>query len=464
LRGYLDDEDNAKNNNSLSLNKILENMAVPAQRTNRYFLYDEIYSTVQLIKAIIKVYIDNTLQKDVIANSPIIYQESVNFNKSNESNSSEYRQFSQNCIKAFNIEKNLRFKILHNLLKYGDHFIELIDLLEDVANLPNPNINNQQKTDDYQLLTDDNSIEKTDGELLSEMETYIKTNISSINSNPNIKNDLPYSHSISKFVDCFIEIEEPNFGNDYIIQEASNSFKKKNNKKKNTLPLFNTNITTNNSNSNSNNNSQLTDKNIFSRILIRHHSPKNIVVLTTEHGNVLGYVEIKQNINYETIQSPGLQFASMIKQIATLGRDKTESHNETIKKISNRIVSNIIQKTGIVKKYTDGKSQKEINKQYEQALHASLGDQLFFLIKHLFIENNSPNERSTNFKKIQIRFISTERMIHFCLNPVEYFPYGTSILDSLIYPAKLYLLNQLTNTVIKISRAAVIRKWTLEII
>jgi hypothetical protein len=53
-------------------------------------------------------------------------------------------------------------------------------------------------------------------------------------------------------------------------------------------------------------------------------------------------------------------------------------------------------------------------------------------------------------------------MFHFKVSSGNYWPYGTSILDSLIYPAKLYLLTQLSNCVTKLSRSSLIRKWTLE--
>ena len=38
----------------------------------------------------------------------------------------------------------------------------------------------------------------------------------------------------------------------------------------------------------------------------------------------------------------------------------------------------------------------------------------------------------------------------------------TSIVDALVYPAKLYLLTQLANVVMKLSRSSTTRKWTIE--
>jgi hypothetical protein len=54
-------------------------------------------------------------------------------------------------------------------------------------------------------------------------------------------------------------------------------------------------------------------------------------------------------------------------------------------------------------------------------------------------------------------------MVHFN-NPdaSNYVPFSSSIVDPLLLPGKLFMLTQLSNIITKLSRASIIRKWTID--
>jgi len=87
------------------------------------------------------------------------------------------------------------------------------------------------------------------------------------------------------------------------------------------------------------------------------------------------------------------------------------------------------------------------------------------LSKRLIIENDLTNDKNiSNVNKIKVRFIPPKGvMVHFS-NPdgSDYLPFASSVLDPLLLPGKLYMLTQLSNIITKLSRASVIRKWTLD--
>lgn len=424
-----------------SIQHLIKDLSVPTQRQNRYRVYDEIYSSVQIIKRIIQVYTNNILQKDIITGKSLTVLE----NKENQSDSSldaitSIHPFINSIIKKFKLEDILTNSIISNILKYGDCYLEIIDLQENVFNLPDPG----NKTSDVSLnnstiLTEHNNQLNISKQLniIHETLKIDKNNISYLEEQ---LGDLAFN--------LLIEMEDLDTDPEcqYII-ESDDLIKLLNDKAK--------------SNSNKPSNIKQFKRRMLDRFIIRVHSPKKIVNLTTIHNDTnLGYVEVQEKESVERVPGVGLQFATILKQISTVNKDKKDDLSDITKKIVNRLITKIIEKSQIHKQFNQNKSIKEINKEFEKQLHTKLGDELFFLVKKLFNEsglNNGPTG-----VKLGVRYISPKNIIPMCLKPIEYYPYGTSIIDPLVYPAKLYLLNQLTNMVIKLSRASLVRKWTIE--
>lgn len=425
-----------------SVQELLKNLAVPIQRQNRYRVYDELYSSVQIIKRIVRVYSNNILQKDIITGNCLTLLETKN--KQSSEQISDLKDFTNTIIKHFKLEHNLSDHILQDLLRYGDSFIELIDLKKDVFNLPDVNKGKGTK------------VSSADETILTESDIQYfkkKKNILGSNSSESLLNE-----AIDKFLDVYFNItilNENNIEPDLFLEDdnALNFINKLKPKSERNITIDDkTNL-----------------KNFkaiqLNRFLLRIHSPKKIIKLNTIHNNTtLGYIEVREKESVEKVPGVGLQFATVLKQISTINKDKSEDISGTTRKMVSRLIKKIIEKTGITKKYdtnNSNKTLKEINREFEKQLHNKIGDELFYLIKRLFNESDQEGGSNTMVKN-EIRYIPSENMIHLCLNPIEFKPYGTSIIDPLIYPAKLYLLTQLTNMVIKLSRASLIRKWTVK--
>ncbi len=435
--GTLENKDSSEDN----VQQLLQNLTIPAQRANRYRIYDEIYSSVQIIKSIIRVYINNILQKDIITGGSIVYTESSEFKLDTEQ-VKKYKKLCEAIVKKFKLEERLSNRVLQDLLRYGDHFIEIIDLKEDHVGLPAV----QHSPTSVQPAS---PLARKSPKLISE-EKIIEENLSYIErrlkQNGDGDSKLRYDDMIDKIIDCVIEIEDHVDPNDIDVNSEVLLFENYLNERQE---------------DNKNLKIENFQKVDLKRVLLRFHSPKNIVLLTTAYNNsIIGYVEVKHNKKIEVTPGVGMQFASVIKQISAVSKSKIEDHSAVVRKIVHRIIGKIVQKTNIKKPNTFGQSNKDIDKKYEEELYNKLGDDLFYLIKKLYIESDP--KKSENITKVQVRFIPDNRMVPLCNNPIEYTPYGTSVIDPLIYPAKLYLLTQLTNIVHKLSRAALIRKWTIE--
>ena len=418
---------------SSNINQLLQSLTVPAQRTNRYMIYDEIYGSVQIIKRILSVYINNILQRDIITGKSIIYSENNEY-KSNSNQINKYKKFSQSVVKYFELEKQLNQTILVSLLKYGDHFIEIIDLKNDITDLPTAKTNSDGVVKNPNIIS-------SDTKLITENLEYINLRLkSSTESNKDTVRDV----AIDKFVDLVFEIQDKSTSSEIDISQAKLIFEADSENKKdrkNKIDGF--------------------QESFLNRFVLRFHDPKKIVTLTTAHNNsVLGYVEIKEARKMEITAGVGMQFASMIKQISAVSKDKKEDHSVVARKIVRRVIEKLVSKLDIVKNVENGKTKDQINREYEQQLFDKLGEDLFYVVKKLYIESDPQSEQQLT--KVNVRFIPTDRMVPFCYNPNEYSPYGTSVIDALVYPGKLYLLSQLTNIVTKLSRAALIRKWTIE--
>jgi len=412
-------EDKTNTNTSEgNVQSLLDKLSIAPERLNRYNIYDEIYRAVQIIKRIIGVYLNSCLQRDILTGEAISIKERNKDSDSSKLNSKLYREFSKTCIDHYKLETKISDNILQSVLRYGDHFIEIVDLKEDIIGLPSGSSTNNSNS------------------IITENLSLIEARLDGYSKNSNNINSI-YKDAINKISNILFEFDEhvpdlPNIVEQQYIYEKS-------------IPK------------NIDSSANKFDKNKLNRVLLRFHKPHSICILNVE-DIILGYVEIREKQSSDKTLGVGARFASMMNQLNYLKNRENTSNEPIVKELVQKIVLNIVDKLNIKKNDDPAKSRFDINKQYEEMVHKSLGDDVFYMVKKLLNEVKFED----SFKKLSVRFISEDRMIRITHNPIEYAPYGTSVLDALVYPGKLYLLNQLTNTVSKLSRAALIRKWTIE--
>jgi len=421
----IQDDDGQVSSETTDINKLLGSLSISTNRIMRYNTYDEIYRNVSLLKRVISVYLNNTLQIDVMTNTALQIKATEGSVEDNIE-TKYYKNFCDDIIKHFDLERELKQSVLPHMLKYGDNFIEIINILEDVADFrplkQQQQVITENNLNSLQLKINDLHVKKTTNKYAKQ------TGISDV---------------IESMTKLFIEMDD-------ITTRDTDVY---------TAYPFISELKDKPDNADSNTNKF--DDSKLQYVLLRFHKPSKISILRTEYGSVIGYVEINTTAKMDITPGVTTQFANVINAMGS-EKSQTTTNASITKGIINNIISSLIRKIDIPKSdNTQGQktSQKEVLASYEKAIHKELGDELFILVKQLFIEVN-PNSRGV--RKLNVRFISKDRMVHLCHNPIEYDPYGTSVLDSLVYPAKLYMLTQLSNVMHKLSRSSQIRKWTLE--
>jgi len=450
----IQDDDGQTSEEMTDINKLFNKLSVSSARLMRYKTYDEIYKNVSLLKRIVTVFLNNTLQIDVMTNTALQIKELEGGNGTGDSSENKYYiNYCKDFVEHYKIEKELKQTILPHMLRYGDHFIEIIDIMEDVVDFKP--LRQQQ-----QMITENNL-----RNLNEKINKALKTN----NAN-GYNQKASFDDAVDSMTKLFVEVNDVSTLDTDVYNTYSQAVKvyeEAKSDKSDNDSLEDTEINDKNKQSEkqvaneANKTNTQFDEERFNQVLLRFHEPKKISILRTEYGSIIGYVEILSEHNKEVTPGVTAQFAQVINALGD-GNKKAEGNSKIIKGIVNNIISSLIKKIEVPEsKAVNGKnlSHKEALASYEKAIRKELGDDLFVLIKQLFIEVN-PKSRTT--KKLKVRFISKERMVHCCHNPIEYDPYGTSVLDSLVYPAKLYMLTQLSNVMHKLSRSSQVRKWTLE--
>jgi len=108
--------------------------------------------------------------------------------------------------------------------------------------------------------------------------------------------------------------------------------------------------------------------------------------------------------------------------------------------------------------YKGKKSEGDIDKMMK-----SMNPDIVNSLKKMIIETNKQDPKRFTFKRIKARFIPLDNMYQFSSPSTEFWPYGQSFIDPLVLQGKLYILAQLSNIIMKLSRAAPIRKWVIDI-
>jgi len=390
-----DSEDSSPNS---EFEKLFMNVNVPSQRLARYSTYDEIYNSVPMIKKVIGVYIANILSKNPVNNKTLIYRENTENEDNDRSKIDDSKKLCQQIINKFEILEKLKKLILPNRLRYGDYFVEVVDINQKADKLDWNSLNNYQG-------------------VVTECENIIDES----------KRDKDSNNYLSRAADLLFEFHESDPELLGVIDDAEQNPQVE--KLDGNKPEHN-----------------------LRNVLLKYHKPHNVIILETKYGTRIGYLEVEKN--QDTTYAPSI--SSMVQKVTTMGAHAGQTDPEkTTDKLIQHVVSKIISK----------QKKKSPNSQDVKSLLSSLDPEVFTFIKRMVVEQgfDRKNKRSVNVSPIRVRFIPPRNMVHFS-NPgsSNYNPFSTSIIDPLIFPGKLYMLAQLSNTITKLSRASLVRKWTID--
>jgi hypothetical protein len=367
-----------------------------------YNLYDELYKSVPIIKRILTVYISNIVPKNPVNdNSFILNEKNISVEKKEHLNLSELKKILNYTIDKFKLISKYKKIILPNRLKYGDYFVEIINI------------------DTYLSSKDINKSigSLSNSSILSECKVIEET----INKQKN--KELPNS-VFSKIANLFVEfIEDDEDLNN--INLFTESFEEESEDK---------------------------EDNFFSnlnKIILRYHKPHNIIILETKYNTCLGYLEVTQSENASVNSSISSLVQKVVNTDAT-NQQQNFNTNKLIGYVLNHIIKSI-------------NKNKVLDNNKIDSVISSLDPSVFNFIKRLIIEQDLHKTDNASFGKLKVRFIPPKHMVHFN-NPdaSEYSPFSSSVVDPLIMPGKLYMLTQMSNIITKLSRASIMRKWTID--
>jgi len=385
--------------------KLFDDVSVPAERLARYMVYKEINRSVPIIKRIIKVYTSHLLQKNPVDGKCIIYRESPKVTKDDDDRIKEARKFAESIEKHFDLPKKLKNSICPKKLLYGNCFVEVVDVVKESEKVDLSKIN-----------------------LINEVK-QLETQVTDVNGKSITVSNLQTDLIINKMTDIFHEMID---GSDNLLEEEDIKRGKVSEEKEDEESAKKT---------------EEDIMNPFLDVIIKIHDPHSVIVLQSKYGTRIGYLEVHKDTSNE-FQSVAQNISNVVGKITTLNKGGTPEQV-----IIDKIIANILKKTLL-------KSSNFDNKKIESTLK-SLGEDVYIFIKRLFIEQDLGGKQRYN--KVRTRFIPVNKMVDFNVPSSDYSPYGESIVDPLILPCKLYMLAQLSNVIIKLSRAAVVRKWVNKI-
>ncbi|MFA7202782.1 MAG: hypothetical protein WC188_03625 [Candidatus Caldatribacteriota bacterium] len=382
------------------IDRLFQSVSISRERLERYNVYDETYKYVPIIKRIMSVYIANILQKNPINGKCLLVKDSDKLKDKN-----------------IDIETLIKAKkIVHDCL---DNYDILLKLRKKI--LPNMllygdccvevvNINKEAKK----------KIDNTTTNFMPIFEAE-HSNISRNVEQLQLQKDKLPNYVVTNKIDQYLSQICEYYVN--FIEDFAGETKKQE------------------------------DEISFDNILLKLHRPHNIVILETDFGSTLGYLVISKD---ETPQAINLtqSLSTLVGRITTLG-SLDPRNSESV--ISDKLVKYIL-KTILVKSQ---KSNKINSAENIDDILAGLPSEVYQYVKRLFIEHGI-NQKS-GYNRLKVRFVSTKDMAVFTVPSSQYDPYGQSFVDSLIFPCKLYILSQLSNIIIKLSRAAPVRKWTIDV-
>jgi len=388
------------------IDRLLSTVSISRERLERYNVYEEAYNYVPIIKRILSVYISNVLQKNPVTGKCLLIREAhdVTGEKITDQNIlDKAKKLADGCIKSFDLIQKLRKKILPNELVYGDCYVEVISLIEEGKKSVDPNTSFSNITSSMPLFEAElSNINKTIEQL-----KYQKDNSKKIIHEQQIDNLL------SKISEYFVEVQ--------------------------TDPK-----------SSKNEGEEVTS---FDNILTKIHKPHRVIALETDFGSLLGYLVVTKDEVPQTLNLTQ-SLSTLVGRITTLHGSDQKSENTIVDRLVRYILKTILDKSQKLGKIDSAQNIDQ--------LLSGLPPDVNQYLKRLFVEQGLAS-KNMMYNKMRVRFVSASDMIAFTIPSSQFDPYGQSFIDSLVFPCKLYILSQLSNVIIKLSRAAPVRKWNIDV-
>ena len=488
------------NHNNNDLFKSSSNFAVSTERKKRYEIYEQMLDSNFIVERVLEVFCENIIIRNAQTKSYINTQ--INDNKTDLFSSlgndvqNSYDKLCKALLVKYKLQKQLKDTIVPNVCTFGNYFVEIVDL--NLLSVMGGITAHEQVIMDSsgQTMVDQNGVEYkslTQTSIVRE-EILVESTI----EKPKDKKDKNKDREKEKVkttvifesnFDCFeseedllITIKNNEFksilnsskeiheDSKDIIQEQEHSVSNIDNflnelLQENTLDHidlgFFDQMNLENSPDNSNS-KQFNVKDIMKLkldslkdIYLDYHHPKNIIIIE-KHNLVYGYLIIED----ETSQGQGSYEVDRFKRfsagLSSHGTSGFESYDnsQVIKDTTDSITKEILKK--ITSNIRLNKNRM-LGQNFDYFKTLNIGEEAIASLKLLIYQKIKYKS------KLKFRFLTPDSIINFSGQVNNKFaPYGTSIFDKMVQPVKLYTLALMSSIVSRLSRAAVVRKWTIE--
>lgn len=414
------DLDDLLNTNSNDILKIFNNGNISNNRKQVYELYNEISEINPIAYRMLRVYIDNILIKNIQNKQFLNIIENDNnelMMKLDDNIKKNISNFMKTFLVYFDIQNKLKNNIIHNTLKYGDFYVEIIDLssIAKIANtrkellMESITFYNEKKqvTAECNLgylelpVYEKETIQENYTENASEQFINILKNKENIQENDiNLFNDI--------YADNLEDLEGTGYKDDFFdIKDVKDL-----------------------------------NFDILKDLYLKFIPPTQVIKLEQDGIN-FGYLvieELKSGAEADEI--------NLYKRFANDDDDTSNKESSNNKKTSNEIVNKFSKEILFKLKEHLMVSQNFINE---------LPEELAFSLKVILYEKIKKKS------KLKFRLVEPNNLINFHTNIDKYAPYATSIYDPIVLPVKLYTIALLSSVVSRLSRASVVRKWNIEV-
>jgi len=392
---------NSTNNDILSN---FSDVSVPTERKKRYEFYDEIPNVNYIAYRMLKVYLDNILIKNIQSKQFLNINpnpNNINFLETVQKDvGKHYENFLKTCSIYFNIQKKLKDKIIPDMLKYGNSFVEILNLKNVTSIASRQNlitesyiVGHDVKTVDFGYCLFESGFE--DKQILTES----TIDVQNATATDKFK-DFLKSHNIIE-ESYFNELSDSEFKFDSINELEFDS---------------------------------------INEIYLKNINPNQVIIIE-EDGILYGYLvvdELKDSSETEI---------DIFKRFTQQENSKNGQDNNSIQK---EVIDKMTK--GIIKKINETLQSSHARNIEDLELNDSIESSIKIILYHKIKDQ----------AKLNFRFIPPNKFVNFSTNIDKFGPYGTSIFDPIIQPVKMYTLALMSSIVSRLSRASVVRKWTIE--
>lgn len=445
------------NHNDNDILKGVQFFAVSSERKKRYDLYEQMMDSNYLVFRILRAYINGILIKNAQTKSFLTIQiqdeKTQLLTGAGQDLVNSYKKFIKAIIMKYKLQQKLQDIIVPKALQYGNYFIEIVDLniLDNIAQheqiimehenyLLNKNTKSESKNEDIQYLFESNfDCYENESEMLNAVKnTLTELSIYKAGADQKLKVDeiSENSNNTSNFKKYNIDalFEDSSYG----VDSFDLSFLDDQTSSKDSKFLL--------SDINNLDMARLKD------IHLNYVSPRNVIIIEKD-SYLYGYLIVEDLVNNNSSEQT-IDAFKRFSTGATGSLTTKEETKETSEELVNKITKEVLNK--VVHNIRLNKARTFNNDGLDYFSTLNISDEALTSLKVLIY--SKVKEKS----KLKFRFLTPDSMVNFSGTIDKFGPYGTSILDPLVGPVKLFSLALMSSVVSRLSRAAVMRKWTIE--